>query len=103
MIDGGESETVLLIEHAFINGEVGFIISGKFSYVVSRVSSLFSLLLETVGFAEDGFSNDGAFILLRLFWLVSVGWKGSQGFGGGRLATGDLNWAPAASAPRNFE
>ena len=67
MIGGKESKTVLLIENAFINGEVGSIIGGKFSYVVSRVSALFSLLLGTVGIAEDVFSNDGAFILLRLF------------------------------------
>ena len=66
MIDGGKSETVLFIEHTFINGQVRSIISGKFSYVVSRVSSLFLLLLETVGIAEDVFSNDGAFILIRL-------------------------------------
>ena len=76
MIDGGESEKVLLIDNAFINGEVGSIIGGNFSYVVSRVSSLFSLLLGTVGIAEDVFSNNGAFIRLRLFWLVTVGWKG---------------------------
>ena len=30
MIEGGESEMLLLIENAFINGEVGFIIGGKF-------------------------------------------------------------------------
>ena len=67
MIDDKESETVLFIEHAFINGEVGSIIGGKFSYVVSWVSSLFSLLLGTVGIAEDVFSNDSALIPLRLF------------------------------------
>ena len=101
MIDGGENKTVLLIEHAFINGEMGSIISGKFLYVGSRVSSLFSLQLETVGIAEDVFSNYGAFILLRLFWLVSVGWKNFQGFGGWRLGTGDLHWAISNSAFRN--
>ena len=70
MIDGGESETVfvfVLIEKVFINGEVGSIIGGKFYYVVSRESSLFSLLLGGTGIAEDVFANDGAFILLRLF------------------------------------
>ena len=55
MIEVGESETVLLIETAFINGEVGSIIGGKFSYVVSRVSALVSLLLGTVYIAEDVF------------------------------------------------
>ena len=55
MIDGKENKTVLLIEHAFINGEVGNIISAKFLYVGSRASSLYSLLLETVGIAEDVF------------------------------------------------
>ena len=67
MIEGGESETVVLIENAFINGILGSIIGGKFSYVVSRVSALFSLLSGTVGMAEDVFSNDYSLILLRLF------------------------------------
>ena len=63
MRDGRESKTVLLIENALINGEVGSIIGGKFSYVVSRVSALFSLLLGRVGIAGDIFSNNGTFIL----------------------------------------
>ena len=103
MIEGGKSETVLLINNAFINGVLGSIIGGKVSYFVSRVSALFSLLSGTVGIMINVIFNDGAFILLLLFWLVSVGWKTSQGFGGGRLGNGRFALAPAASAPRNFE
>ena len=73
MIEGDESETVLLIGKAFINGEVGSMISGKFSYVVIPRSALFSLVFKTVGKAGDVFSIDGAFSLSHLFRLASVG------------------------------
>ena len=70
---GGESETVLLKGKAFINGEVGSRIGGKFSYVVSRRSALFSLVFGRVGKSVDVFSIDGAFTLSRVFRLALVG------------------------------
>ena len=77
MIDGEESETVLLIEKAFIHVEVGSIITGKFSYVVIRVSSLFSLVLETVGIAKDVRSKGNAIFFYDCFDLIRLVGKGS--------------------------
>ena len=62
-----------MIGKAFIKGEVGSMIDGRFSYVEGRRSALFSLFLGAVGFAEEVLSIDGGFILSHLFRLGFVG------------------------------
>ena len=73
MIEEGKSESLLLTEDAFINGEVGFMMKGKFSYGECLRTALFSLVFGPIGNAVDEFSIEVAFSLSRLFLLGSVG------------------------------
>ena len=74
IVEGGESETILLlIGNALINGDVGSMIEGKFSYGESYKTALFSLVLKSVGNAVYVFSIVGAFTISRLFLLATVG------------------------------
>ena len=63
-------------------------IGGKFSYVVSLESALFSFFSKTVCIAEDTSFIDVVFILLRLFRFASVVWTFSQRSSGGRIGNG---------------
>ena len=72
LLKGVKSNTVLLIGYAFIIGEVGSMIGGKFLYVVTWKDPLFLFFSESYSIAEDASVIDGAFILLRLFRFASV-------------------------------
>ena len=94
------SETLWLIGKAFIKGEVGSIIGGKLSYVVSWKLALLSFFSTRFGIAEVVSFFDGWFILLRMVRFASGVLTFTNSPVSDDSATVGLSRAPTASAHR---